>query len=169
MSQGNNVNVVGNCTRDPELRFTPSGTAVATFGVAVNRRWKAKGSDEWQEETSFFNVTCWGTLGENVAETIQKGTRVMVEGRLEQRTWETESGDKRSEVEIVADDVGPSLRWATATVVRNERSESATSRSSAPSSAPSGPPAGYEDEEPFRVDAGEWMPGMWGHYPDRML
>lgn len=165
MSQGNNVNLVGNCTRAPELRFTPSGQAVATFGVAVNRRWKAKGSDEWSEEVSFFNVTCWGTLGENVAESIQKGTRVMVEGRLEQRTWETEEGDKRSTVEIVADDVAPSLRWATATVLRNDKSESATSRSSAPSS----PPPGYADEDPFLVDAGEWTPGMWGHYPERML
>lgn len=169
MSQGNFTAVVGNATKDADLRFTPGGAAVATFGVAVNRRWKAKGSDEWSEEVSFFNVTCWGQLAENVAESVQKGMRVMVEGRLEQRTWETESGDKRSSIEIVADEVAPSLRWATATVVRNDRPDSATSRSSAPQTAPSGPPAGYEDEEPFRVDAGEWMPGMWGHYPERML
>ncbi len=85
MSQGNNVNIVGNCIATPELRFTPSGQAVATFGVAVNRRWKVRGSDEWSEAVSFFDVTCWGTLGENVAESVQKGTRVIVEGRLEQR------------------------------------------------------------------------------------
>lgn len=169
MSQGNFTAIVGNATKDPELRFTPSGAAVATFGVAVNRRWKAKGSDEWSEEVSFFNVTCWGTLGENVAESVQKGTRVMVEGRLEQRTWETESGDKRSKVEIVADEVGPSLRWATATVLRNDRPDSATSRSGGSRPAPAAAPPIYEDEEPFRVDAGEWMPGMWGHYPERML
>lgn len=147
MSQGNFTAIVGNAVGPPELRFTAGGAAVATFGVAVNRRWKAKGSDEWQEETSFFNVTCWGTLGENVAETIQKGTRVMVEGRLEQRTWETESGDKRSTIEIVADDVAPSLRWATATVVKNDRSDSATSRSSTSRPAPTA--TEYPDDEPF--------------------
>lgn len=166
MAAGNHVTVVGNVTVDPTLRFTPSGQAVATFGVAVNRRWKARGSDEWSEAVSFFDVACWGTLGENVAESVQKGTRVIVEGRLEQRSWETESGDKRSRVEIVADEVGPSLRWATATVVRNERSDggqSATSRGAPPATNT------YDDEEPFRVDAGEWMPGMWGHYPERML
>lgn len=169
MSQGNNVNVVGNCTSAPELRYTPSGQAVATFGIAVNRRWQNRQTQEWEEAVSFFDVAAWGQLGENVAESVQKGTRVIVAGRLEQRTWETETGDKRSKVEVVADEVGPSLKWATATVVRNDRSGSATSRSSAPRSAPSGPPAGYEDEEPFRVDAGEWMPGMWGTYPTRML
>ena len=146
MAAGNHVAVVGNVTVDPTLRFTPSGQAVATFGVAVNRRWKARGSDEWSEAVSFFDVACWGTLGENVAESVQKGTRVIVEGRLEQRSWETESGDKRSKVEVVADEVGPSLRWATATVVRNERSDggqSATSRSAPPTTNT------YDDEEPF--------------------
>lgn len=167
MSQGNNVTLTGNCTKDPELRFTPSGMAVATFGLACNRKWQNRQTQEWEEAVSFFNVTCWGQLGENVAESVQKGTRVTVVGRLDQRTWETPEGDKRSTVEVVADEVGPSLRWSTCSVVKNERTDSATSRSASGGGAPSAP--AYDDEEPFRVDAGEWMPGMWGAYPTRMF
>ena len=114
MSAGNSITIVGTLTRDPELRFTPSGQGVASFGVAVNRRWQNKQTNEWEEAASFFDVVAWGTLGENVAECLTKGTRVIVDGRLDQRSWETEGGDKRSKVEIVADEVGPSLRWATA-------------------------------------------------------
>ncbi len=115
------VTVVGNVTRDPEMRYTQGGQANATFGVAVNRRWQNRQTNEWEERTSFFNVVCWREMAENVAESIGKGSRVIVTGRLEQRSWETENGDKRSVVEIVADEIGPSLRWATATVNRNER------------------------------------------------
>ena len=121
MATDNAVVLVGNITRDPELRFTNTGQPTATFGLAVNRRWQNRQTQEWEEATSFFNVVCWREMAENVAESIQKGTRVVVTGRLEQRSWETENGDKRSVVEIVADEVGPSLRWATATVTRNER------------------------------------------------
>lgn len=121
MANGNNVDLVGNCTRDPELRFTPSGQAVATFGLAVNRRWQNRQTQAWEEATSFFDIVCWGQLGENVAESITRGARLIVTGRLEQRSWETDTGDKRSKVEVVADEVGPSLRWATASVVRNEK------------------------------------------------
>lgn len=143
----NNVTVAGNCTRSPELRFTPSGAAVATFGLAVNRRWQNRQTQEWEEQVSFFDVTCWGQLGENVAECIDKGARVVVTGRLEQRTWETEEGGKRSKVEIVADEVAPSLRWATATVVRNDRHDGG---SAASRSAPAGgAPSGYDDDSPF--------------------
>ena len=115
------VTVVGNVTRDPEMRYTPSGVAKASFGVAVSRRWQNRNTQEWEEQTSFFNVVCWRDMAENVCESIGKGARVVVNGRLEQRSWETENGDKRSVVEIVADDIGPSLRWATAEVRRNER------------------------------------------------
>ncbi len=117
---GNTVELVGNITRDPELRFTPSGAAVATFGLAVNRRWRNQQTNEWEEQTSFFDVVCWRTLAENVTESLAKGTRVLVVGRLEQRSWESD-GAKRSKVEVVADEVGPSLRWATAQVEKNER------------------------------------------------
>ena len=109
--------MVGNCTRDPELRFTSSGQAVATFGLAVNRRWQNRQTNEWEEAVSFFDVTCWQQMAENVAESVTKGTRVVVTGRLDQRSWETQDGDKRSKVEIVADEIGPSLRYATAQVV----------------------------------------------------
>ena len=122
MAPGNTVTIVGNATREPELRFTASGQAVATFGVAVNRRWQNR-NNEWEESTSFFDVTCWAQLAENVAESVPKGGRVVVTGRLDQRSWETQEGDKRSKVEIVADDVAPSLRWATAQITKNERRE----------------------------------------------
>lgn len=156
MANGNNVTLVGNATRDPELRFTPSGQAVATFGLAVNRRWQNRQSNEWEEAVSFFDVTCWQQMAENVAESVQKGTRVIVSGRLDQRSWETQDGEKRSKIEVVADEVAPSLRWATATVVKNERRSgdfdggSGGGGGGAARSVPNEPPADYEyDEEPF--------------------
>jgi single-strand DNA-binding protein len=117
----NTVTVVGNVTRDPEMRYTAGGAANCTFGLAVNRRWMNRQTNEWEERTSFFNVVCWREMAENVSESLGKGARVVVTGRLEQRSWETENGDKRSVVEIAADEVGPSLRWATATITKNER------------------------------------------------
>lgn len=134
------VTLVGNATADPQLRFTGGGRAIASFGIAVNRRYQV--NNEWQEQVSFFNVVAWGTLGENVAASISKGTRVMVSGRLEQRSYETQDGEKRSVVEVVADEIGPSLRWARAEVERTQRStgEPAERR-------PDGPT--YTDEEPY--------------------
>lgn len=111
----------GNLTRDPEIRYTRDGQASASFGVAVNRRWQVKGTDDWEESTSFFDVVCWRDLAENVALSLVKGARVVVSGRLEQRTWENEDGDRRSRIELVADDVGASLRFATAEITRAER------------------------------------------------
>ena len=149
----NNVSVVGNATRDPELRFTPSGQAIATFGIAVNRSWRNKQSNEWEEAVSFFDVTCWAQMAENVAESVTKGTRVLVSGRLEQRSWETNDGEKRSKVEIVADEIGPSLRYATAGVTKNERrgdfEGGSGGGSSAPRASSNEPPAYSNDEEPF--------------------
>ena len=117
---GNNITIVGNITRDPELRYTPSGQANVRLGVAVNRKWQDRNSGEWQEATSFFDVIAWRELAENVNESLKKGARVIVTGRLEQRTWEQE-GNKRSVVEIIADEIAPSLRWATAKVEKTER------------------------------------------------
>lgn len=122
----NNITVAGNVTRDPELRFTPSGAANVKFGIAVNRRWQKNG--EWEEATSFFDVVCWGQLAENVAESLAKGCRVLVTGRLEQRGWEDKDGNRRSTVEIIAAEVGPSLRWATCEVTRSERSVGTAAR-----------------------------------------
>ena len=118
----NSITVVGNLTRDPEMRYTANGISTATFGVAVNRSWRNQQTNEWEERTSFLNVVCWRQLADNVAASLKKGTRVVVTGRLEQRSWETEQGEKRSVVEVVADEVGPSLVFATAEVHRIERS-----------------------------------------------
>jgi single-strand DNA-binding protein len=118
---GNSVTVVGNVTRDPELRFTASGQATASFGLAVNRIWNDRQTNERKEAVSFFDVVCWREMAENASESLSKGARVLVTGRLEQRSWETPEGEKRSKIEIVADEIGPSLRWATAQVTKNDR------------------------------------------------
>ncbi|MHB8246655.1 MAG: single-stranded DNA-binding protein [Acidimicrobiales bacterium] len=159
MSNGNTITVIGNVTRDPELRFTPSGQPTASFGLAVNRRWQNRQTQEWEEATSFFDVVCWRELAENVSTSIHKGTRTIVSGRLEQRSWETQEGEKRSKVEIVADEVGPSLRWASAQVEKNERRGPSDAQGARPAAAAAGAPrsgqsepapsyASY-DEEPF--------------------
>ena len=148
MSNGNSVTLVGNITRDPELRFTATGQATATFGLAVNRRWQNRQTNDWEEATSFFNIVCWREMAENASESLTKGARIIVTGRLEQRSWEDrETGDKRSVVEVVADEIGPSLRWATAEVKRNDRRGPAEAGVSA-GRAVANEPGGY-DEEPF--------------------
>lgn len=149
MAFDNTVTVVGNVTRDPELRFTPGGMAVASFGVAWNRR-KQDGDDE----VSFFDVTCFRDLAENVAESVYKGTRVIIYGTLQQRSWETQDGDKRSKVEILADEVAPSLKWASATITKNDkRSDGGGGRSGGGDgggrAVPNEPPPYDSDEEPF--------------------
>ncbi len=147
---GNTVTLVGNVTRDPELRFTPTGQATASFGLAVNRVWNDRQTNERKEAVSFFDVVCWREMAENVSESLQKGARVVVTGRLEQRSWES-NGEKRSKVEVVADEVGPSLRWATAHVSKNERRGPSDGGSMGAPSAPAAPAAPTYDygEEPF--------------------
>jgi single-strand DNA-binding protein len=155
MANGNTVTLTGNLTRDPEMRFTPSGAGQAILGLAVSRRYQDR-NNEWQEETGFYNVVCWGDLAENV-QSLKKGTRVIVNGRLRQRSWETEQGEKRSVIEVQADEIGPSLRWARADVHRNERrapGEGGPSRQPAAGGSGSGSsngPGGYDElgEEPF--------------------
>jgi len=148
----NNVTLVGNLTRDPELRFTQGGKGIASFGLAVNRRYQVNG--EWQEKVSFFNVVAWDQLGENAAASLTKGTRIIVSGRLEQREYETQQGEKRNVVEIVADEIGPSLRWARAEIERTQRTS--TDGTGGQQRSGGGAPAGsrtpdpiYGDEEPF--------------------
>lgn len=153
----NNVTLIGNLVDDPELRFTPSGVAMAKLRLAVNRRWRDRQTNEWQESTSFFSGTVWREQAESVAESLQKGARVIVTGRLEQRSWETENGDKRSVVEIQIDEVGPSLRWATASVNKTSRGDwdgggNSGGGSGSGSSVPPGPVARDDygpDEAPF--------------------
>ncbi len=142
------VSLVGNLTRDPELRFTTSGFPRATLGLAVSRVRTDRATNERVEETSFFNIVCLGQLAENVSQSLSKGQRIVVTGRLEQRSWETQDGEKRSVVEVIADDIGPSLRWATAQVERNDR----RSTDSGGSGAGGGRPVQnepYDVEEPF--------------------
>ena len=142
MAFNNTVTIIGNVTRDPELRYIPSGTAVTNFGLAWNLR-KQNGD----EDAMFFNVTCRRSLAENVAESLTKGARVIVTGRLDYRSYETQDGDKRSVVEIQAEEIGPSLQWATASVERNARSDGGGS--GAPSTGGDQPAANFPDEEPF--------------------
>src|SRR5580704_18087899 len=106
------LTIVGNLTKDPELRFTPTGQATATFAVAVNRQWQNRQTNAWEEATSFFDAVAWGTL----ADSVRRGDRVRVEGRLDQRSWENSQGERRSKIEITANKIAPSPRWATAEI-----------------------------------------------------
>src|SRR6266576_6077342 len=157
-SDSNTITISGNITRDPEMRYTPSGVSKVTFGVAVNRSWRNQQTQDWEEQTSLLNVIARRQLAENVGASLSKGARVVVSGRLEQRSWETDQGDKRSIVEIVADDVAPSLRFATAEVHKVERSgpsDGGGGGGAPPRPAPVGGGSGgstsYDDygEEPF--------------------
>jgi single-strand DNA-binding protein len=116
------ITVVGNLTADPELRFTPSGAAVANFTVASTPRTFDKNSNEWKDgEALFLRCSVWRQAAENVAESLQRGTAVIVQGRLKQRSYETKEGEKRTVYELDVDEVGPSLRWATAKVTKASR------------------------------------------------
>ena len=149
-----NVTVVGNLTRDPELRYTPAGAATCQFGLAVNRRWQNRQTNEWEEATSFFNVVAWREMAENAGESLTKGARVIVTGRLEQRSWESQEGEKRSKIEVIADEIGPSLRWATAEVKKNDRRSPGDGMGAGGGGGGGGRPVANEapggyDEEPF--------------------
>lgn len=135
------VTIIGNLTADPTLRQTTGGASVTQFSVAVSRSWKNK-SDQWEEETSYFDVVAWSELANNSCESLKKGNRVIVTGRLEQQSW-TKDGEKRSKIVLVADDLGPSLRKAVVSGI-----EKAGESKSAPSRA-SKQTASFEDEEPF--------------------
>jgi single-strand DNA-binding protein len=154
MANNNTITIVGNVTREPELRFTANGRSQLTIGLAVNHRYPDRSRPgEWIEDTSFFNVVCWTDLAENVSASVQKGSRIIVMGRLSQRSWETENNEKRSVVEVIAEEVGPSLRWATAQISRTERKGPGDNARPAAAPAAAGVPAGggYDDfgEEPF--------------------
>ena len=130
------VTITGNLTDDPELRFTPNGHPVANFRLAVTAR--VKDGDSWRDgETSFFRVNVWRQLAEHVTESLSKGDRAVVIGRLKSRSWETPEGDKRSVVEVEADEVAPSLRWAVAKPQRAAKNGEAK------------PGGDFNDEPPF--------------------
>ena len=149
MAFDNNVVIVGNVTRDPELRFIPSGTPVTSFGLA----WNQRSSQGGEEKAHYFDVTCWRELAENVAESISRGSRVVVYGRLDYRSWENENGEKRSAVQIVAYEVAPSIRWATAEITKIDRRSDNESGAGGYSGQGGQPTAGagepFPDEEPF--------------------
>ncbi len=149
------VTLVGNLTRDPELRYTQNGVAQLTLGLAVNHRRMNRQTQQWDEQTSYFDVVLWRDAAENAASSLTKGMRVVATGRLEQRSWDTAEGDKRYKIELVDAEVGPSLRWATAQVTRTPRDGNAGGGGGgyqAPAAAPAPvnetPGYGY-DEEPF--------------------
>lgn len=166
MSQGDTiVTVVGNLTDDPELRFTPSGAAVAKFRIASTPRNFDKTSNEWKDgEPLFLACNIWRQAAENVAESLTRGSRVIVTGRLKQRTYETREGEKRTVIELEVDEIGPSLRYATAKVQKMSRSSgggasgSGTLRggsdgdpwsTAAPAGATSGTRSSFDEEPPF--------------------
>lgn len=151
MAQGDVVvTVVGNLTGDPELRFTPNGLAVASFTVASSTRVLDKASNEWKDgDTMFLRCSVWRQYAENVAESLTKGTRVIVTGRLKQRSYETKEGEKRSVVELDVDDVGPALKNATAKVNRVSRGESGYSGNGSPADDPWAASASVSEEPPF--------------------
>jgi single-strand DNA-binding protein len=135
------ITVIGNLTNDPELRFTPNGAAVASFTVASTPRTFDRQSNEWKDgDTLFLRCTVWRQAAENVAESLHKGTRVIVQGRLKQRSFETREGEKRTVVELEADEVGASLRSATARVNKSGRGGSGGGNGS--SGGGGGAPAG---------------------------
>jgi single-strand DNA-binding protein len=162
MAGDTTVTVIGNLTADPELRFTPSGAAVASFTVASTPRTFDRQSGEWKDgEALFLRCNIWRQAAENVAESLTRGARVIVNGRLKQRSFETREGEKRTVVELDVDEIGPSLRYATAKVNKVSRGSGSGgygSGSGGPSAPPddpwgSAPPAGagggYADEPPF--------------------
>lgn len=152
MAQGDvTVTVVGNLTSDPELRFTPNGLAVASFTVASTTRVMDRNTNEWKDgDTLFLRCSVWRQYAENVAESLTKGTRVIVTGRLKQRSYETKEGEKRTSVEMDVDDIGPVLRNATAKVTRVSGGGNGNGGGgSAPIDDPWAAPAISGDEPPF--------------------
>ena len=121
----NSITLTGNITRDPERRFSNGGMAITSFSLAVNSRKKGK-NGEYEDDPNFFDITCFGDLAEHVAESLSKGARAIVTGRLDWSSWDDkETGQKRSKVQVIADGVGPDLRWATAVVTRSQSNSNA--------------------------------------------
>lgn len=152
MANGNQITLVGNLTDDPELRYTPSGAAVASFTLAVNQRRRDPVTNEWKDgETSFIRCNVWRQQAENVAESLTKGTRAVVVGRIRTRSWETPEGQKRSATEVEAESVGPSLEFAKAAVTKTPRGEGAPAWAGASvgASAGSSDNGTADDEPPF--------------------
>jgi len=148
------VTVVGNLTDDPELRFTPSGAAVANFTVASTPRFLDKNTNEWKDgDALFLRCSIWRQAAEYVAESLQRGTRVIVQGRLRQRSYETKEGEKRTVVELEVDEIGPSLRYATAKVTKAQRSGGGGFGGGAPGGSGGGGGFGGGSDDPWSTPA----------------
>jgi single-strand DNA-binding protein len=162
------ITVVGNLTADPELRFTPSGAAVASFTIASTPRTFDRNTNEWKDgEALFLRCSLWRQAAENAAESLTRGMRVIAQGRLKQRSFETREGEKRTVIELDVDEIGPSLKYASAKVNKTQRGSSSGGFgasgssgssaqggesdpwSSAPAAGTSGSNAGFSDEPPF--------------------
>lgn len=155
------ITVIGNLTADPELRFTPQGVAVANFTVASTPRTYDKNTSSWVDgDALFLRCNIWREAAENVTESLGRGDRVIVSGRLQQRSYETKEGEKRTVMELTVDEIGPSLKWATAKVNRIQRSGSGAQRQqqrpanedpwgSAPDYPKTGAAGGFAEEPPF--------------------
>ena len=149
------ITLIGNLVDDPELRFTPSGAAVAKFRVASTPRYLDKATNEWKDgESLFLQCNIWRQAAENVAESLTKGMRVILTGRLKQRSYETKEGEKRTVFEVEVDEVGPSLRNATAKVTRTQRAAGGASGFSAP--------AADFNEDPWAAASTSPVGGGWG-------
>ncbi|MBD0293138.1 MAG: single-stranded DNA-binding protein [Jiangellaceae bacterium] len=159
------ITIVGNLTDDPELRFTPSGAAVANFRVASTPRNFNRQTNAWEDgDPLFLNCSVWRQTAENVAESLHRGARVVVTGRLRQRSYETRDGEKRTVVEVDVDEIGPSLRYATAKVTKTQRSGGGFSANNAPPSGASDPwatppPAAGQAQAPGQQAADPWSAG----------
>jgi single-strand DNA-binding protein len=148
MSNETTLTITGNLVDDPELRFTPSGQPVAKFRVASTPRYRESATGEWKDGDSLFlTCTVWRQAAENVAESLTRGVRVIVAGRLKQRSYETKEGEKRTVYELEVDEVGPSLRNATAKVTKATRGNGNGGKEADPRA--SSAPGGYSDEPPF--------------------
>ena len=158
------ITVVGNLTSDPELRFTPSGSAVANFTIASTPRTFDRQSSEWKDgETLFLRASVWREAAENVAETLTKGTRVVAQGRLKSRTYDTKEGEKRTVMELEVDEIGPSLRYASAKVSRTQRSGGGGGGFGGDSGG--GQQAQQPSQDPWGAPAGGNSSG-WGNGPE---
>jgi single-strand DNA-binding protein len=155
------ITVIGNLTADPELRFTPSGSAVANFTIASTPRTFDRQSNEWKDgETLFLRGSVWRESAENVAETLTKGTRVIAQGRLKSRSYETKEGEKRTVMELECDEIGPSLRYASAKINRTQRSND-QSGGAQPLNR------GGQQNDPWGAPAGASGNSGWGNGPEQ--
>ena len=159
MANETTITVVGNLTGDPELRFTPSGSAVANFTIASTPRTFDRTSNEWKDgETLFLRSSVWREAAENVAESLTKGTRVVAQGRLKSRSYDTKEGEKRTVIEFEVDEIGPSLTYAVANVPRKDKGEGQQRPAAYAGNAP--------QQDPWaapQAGNGNNVPGSWGN------